>query len=234
MKIYTKIYIDHTGAVTECDWYEYTGDIAECKGGASKQEQAAADQQRNQENQLMQQQLNMQMGQLNSVNSVLDPMIANGGLAPGVQNAMTSLVMNQLPQTYRQGVGAINNALAARGISGGQAAGSGDIGRDFGAMASALGNQQQQGLSNIQLAKQGALMNDLGLKMGIGSQFGANVGGFNQGALGALGQGVTAAHNVDQAQTSWMGPLFGALGSIGGSFMTGGMSNLGKGKGFFG
>lgn len=219
MKITTKITFDiENWAVLEHEWFEYRGSVAVCKGGASRAEQAAADQQRATQNQLAQQQLNMQMGQLNSVNSTLDPMIANGGLAPGVQNAMTSLVMNQLPQTFNQAQGQINNNLVARGITGGQmGAGGGAAAQQYGQLAAMQGALQQQGLSNIQLQKQGALMGDLGLKMGVGSQFGQNIGTFNQGASNALNSGVTAANNADQASTGLWGSLIGGAAGLGSS-----------------
>ncbi len=237
MRIYTKIVYDKNIQLieAECDWYEYFGKINHCKGNASKNEQSAADTQRTQENQLMQQQLAMQQQQLAGVNAVADPAIAAGGMFPGQEAAMTSLLTNNLANTYRQGIGNVNQGLVARGLSGGQGgAGGGAVAGNLGMMSAMLGNQQQQGLSDIQLAKAQQMQGLLGLKLGIGSQYGGNVGGFNQGALSALGQGVQAAKNVDEAQTSWMGPVFGALGGMGSSLMTGGMSNLGKGTGFFG
>lgn len=217
MRIYTKVIRDiETWDLLHAEYFEYSGPVEWCKGGASKAEQAAADQQRAMQNQLTQQQLNMQMGQLASVNKTLDPMIANGGLAPGVESAMTSQVMNNIPAQFRGVQGNINNQLVARGITGGQAgAGGGDVARQFGQLGAMQSAMQQQGLTDIQLQKQGALMGDLGLKMGIGSQFGQNVAGFNQGASSALGQGVTAANNADQASTGLWGSLIGAAGSLG-------------------
>lgn len=188
------------------------------KGSASKQEQAAADQQRAQQNALTQQQLSMQQKQLDSVNSVADPMIARGGMSAGQEAAMKSILMNSLPQQFNNLQGQINNNLTARGITGGQTgAGSGDVARQFGGLGAMEAGLQQQGMSNIELQKANQLQNLLGIKMGIGGQYGANVGTFNSGASAALGSGVTAANNADQAATSWMGPVFGALGSIGGA-----------------
>jgi hypothetical protein len=215
-----------TYSVLEHDWHFYDGPWEMVKGGNSKAEMASADQQRTMQNQIAQQQLQLQQQQLSGVNAVLDPMIANGGLAPGVENAMTSLVMNNIPAQFRGIQGGINNALVARGISGGQTgAGSGDVARQFGELGSMQAALQQQGLSNIQLQKQSALLGDLGLKLGIGSQFGQNVGSFNTGASNALNSGVTAANNADQAQTGFFGSLVGGLAGLGGQAI----STYGKG-----
>lgn len=198
--------------------YEYDGPWQMCKGDNSKAEQAAADAQRAQQNQLMQQQLQMQMQQLQGVNSVLDPIIQAGGMSPGQESALTSLAINQLPQDFRQTQGAINQSLVARGISGGAGgAGSGDIARNFGQLGAMEDYMKGTALSNIQVQKQQQLMQALGAKMGVAGMFGQNTGLFNQGMLGSLNSGVTAANNADQAATSWMGPVFGALGSLGGA-----------------
>jgi hypothetical protein len=236
MKITTKIVFDiESWTVLEHEWFEYSGPVDMFKGSNSKAEQAAADAQRQAQTGLMQQALGAQNMQLGAVNATLDPMIANGGLAPGVENAMTAQVMNNIPAQFRGIQGNINNQLVARGITGGQSgAGGGDVARQFGQLGAMQASMQQQGLTDIQMQKQQALMGDLGLKMGIGSQYGQQMSGFNQGASSALGQGVTAANNADQASTGLWGAALGALGGLGGSIASGGMSNLGKGKGFFG
>src|SRR5262249_49295717 len=45
-------------------------------------------------------------------------------------------------------------------------------------------------------------------------------GNANQAAIGSLNAGVTAAHNVDEAQSSWMGPVLGGVFGLGGSAIT--------------
>jgi len=121
----------------------------------------------------------------------------------------------------------------ARGITGGQNAGSGDIARNFGQLGAMQAALQQQGAigtaETMNQQRLGLLQNDLGLKLGIANQYGGNIGTFNSGASNALNSGVTAANNVDQAATSWMGPVFGALGGLGGSLISpGGFLNKGK------
>lgn len=181
-----------------------------CSGGNSKQEMQSADAQRAQENQLMQQQLQMQMDQIAGVNSILDPIISAGGMLPSQQSALTSLALNNVPQQFNNVAGQINQNLVARGITGGSNAGSGDIARNFAQLGAMEAGLQQQSLSQIQLQKQQQLMQALGAKMGVANLFGQNTGMFNQGAQSALGSGVSAANNADQASTSMWGSILGA------------------------
>jgi hypothetical protein len=177
----------------------------------------------------MRQQLGLQMGQINQVNSVIDPMIAEGGMSPGEESALTSLAVNQLPQDFRQTEGMINQNLAARGISGGTGgAGSGDIGRQFGNLGAMEDYLKNTALTNVQLQKASQLRNLLGIKMGVANMFGQNTGMFNSGGLNALNSGVTAAHNADMASTGMWGALLGAGVNLGTSFIPkpgGGTSN---------
>lgn len=200
---------------------QYDGQM---KGDHSQAEQQAADNQRQMETQLMQQQLGMFNRQLNQVNASLNPMIAQGGLPPAVQAAMTSQALNGMGQQFKEGTGQMNQALVARGMTGGPMAGAGGVAQGFGALNALQAGLQTNALNQIQMDKYGALMNELGMKLGMGSQYGGMTGGFNQGAGQALGQGVQAAYNADQAQTSWMGPMFGALGSLGAAGLTGGLN----------
>lgn len=219
-----------TWALDSCDAvYDYAGPVELAKGDASKAEQASADAQRAQQNALMQKNLEMQQNQINMVNPTLQSIIGNRGLLPEQEAALRATYMNQLPNTLRQGMGAINQNLVARGLTGGQTgAGGGGVAGDFGQLTAMLGTLQQQGETGTQLTKMQGLNNAMNTALGIGGMYGQNIGTFNQGASSALNSGVTAANNVDQAATSWMGPVFGALGNIGGSFATGGLSSLTK------
>jgi hypothetical protein len=229
----TRIVFDiETFAVLEQESYLYSGPWELVKGSPSQTEMNTANTQMAGQNTLAQGQLGLQQGAINAVNAQLDPMIANGGLAPGVQNAMTSLVMNNVPSQFSALQGGINNNLVARGISGGQGgAGSGQAATQFGQLGAMEGALQQQGLSNIQTQKQSALMNDLQMKAGLGSMYGQNVGTFNSGASSALGSGVNAANAATQATTGLTGSIIGGLTGLGATAMTGGMSNLFSGLG---
>ena len=185
------------------------------KGGNSQQEMKNANQLSQQQLDIMKQQLSMQQNQLGMVNPSLNAIIQNGGMLPAQQSAMTSLAMNSLPQTYNNAIGAINQDLVQRGIAGGGMAGGGGAARDFGQLFSQMGNQQQNMLSNIQLAKGSGLMNALGVGLGEGQMFGNQALGFGQQGTNALGIGQQAAGQADQASTNFWGSVIGALGGLG-------------------
>lgn len=183
------------------------------KGGDSEQEQAQANQVSQQQLQLQQQQLGMQQSQLNSVNSVADPMIANGGMSPAQEAALNSLALNQSGQQLNQSIGQVGQNLQARGVTGGPFAGGGTAAQNYGGLYAMQNALTQSSLSNVQLQKAAQLQGLLGLKMGIGSQYGANATSTGNQGVNALGSAVTAAGNADQAQSSFMGSLVGALTS---------------------
>ena len=198
-----------------------------CKGGNSQNEMNQSNQQLNMQNTLAQQQLAQQgqffkqlQGQINMVNPDIQKILANGGMLPQQQSAMTSLAINQLPQQYNSLLGQINNQLVQRGVTGGFNAGSGDIARQFGSLGAQEAGQELNSLEGIQLAKGQGLYNAMNTALGVGGMYGqaagqtgANVGTFNSGASSSLGSGVTAANNTDQASTGFWGSLMGALTS---------------------
>jgi hypothetical protein len=86
--------------------------------------------------------------------------------------------------------------------------------------------QQSELLNQIQLAKGQGLMGALQTGLGEAGMFGSQATGFGSQGIGALGQGVTAANNADQASTGFWGSLMGGLAGLGGigiKGMTGGM-----------
>lgn len=188
-----------------------------CSGGSnSKQEQQAADQTRQQELNLMQQQLQRQMDQVSQVNSVLDPIISNGGTTPSEESATRSQLMDSLPAQFRSAKGQINQDLVARGIVGGTNAGSGDIARNFGQLDAMEAGLQQRGMTDILLQKANLLRQALAAKMGVANLFGNNTSMFNTGGINALNSGVTAAKNADASAFNPWGAILGAGLSLGG------------------
>ncbi len=200
MKFATKIVIDiGTGRVIERQEFDWEGPIALAKGGNSKAEMQQA-------NQISQQQLQMMQQQLAMVDPSLQQIIANGGMLPSTQAAMTSTAMNSLPAQYQNLAGQINNALVQRGVTGGTNAGGGAVAQSYGQLGQAEAQQQSNLLNQIQMQKAGNLNTALGIGAGL-------TGTFNQGGLQALGTATQAAGQADQAQTGFMGSLFGALAS---------------------
>lgn len=190
------------------------------KGGNSQAEMRNADQVEAQRNQLMQQQLQLQQRQLAMVNPSLQAILQNGGMLPAQEAAMRSAAFNEIGAGENQAIGAINQSLVARGITGGGMAGSGDIARNFGALQQGLLGQEAGALQNIQLAKGQNLMNAIGIGLGEGSMFGQQAMGFGGQGIGALNAGVNAANNADQASTGFWGSMIGGLAGLGGAAIT--------------
>jgi hypothetical protein len=187
------------------------------KGGNSKAEMNRANQLQDQRNQMLSQQLQLQQNQLNMVNPSLQAIIANRGILPEQEAAMRSQATALTGQNEQQAIGNINQALVARGITGGQNAGSGDIARNYGALNSQLAAQQANLLNQIQIQKGQGLMNAIGTGLGEGQMYGQQALGFGGQALGALGSGVTAANAADQATTGFWGSVLGGLTGLGGA-----------------
>jgi hypothetical protein len=200
--VYTRVVIDmDTLLVTECDSYPYDGPWDLAKGGNSQAEM-------NQANQISAQQLAMQQQQLAQANPSLQAIIQNGGMLPAQQAAMTSQAINGLGSQYQNLYGQLSQSLAARGITGGQNAGAGQLAQSFGQLGAQEAGQQSQLLNQIQLAKGQGLQSAIGQSLGEASSTGAL-------GLSALGSGVTAANNTDQAQTGFWGSLVGGLAGLG-------------------
>jgi len=185
------------------------------KGGNSQAEMNQANKISQQQLNLQQQQLQMQQNQLAMVNPSLQQIIANGGMLPAQEAAMRSAALNQVGAGEQQAIGSINQSLVARGLTGGNMAGGGGVGRDFASLQQGLLGNELQGLQNVQLAKGQGLMGALQTGLGEAGMFGSQALGFGSQGIGALGQGVTAANAADQAQTGFWGSLIGGLAGLG-------------------
>jgi hypothetical protein len=193
------------------------------KGDHSSAEQSNADTQRALENQLSQQQLGKMNATLNQTLNPINAMIRAGGLSPQVLAALRSQALNGLGNQFKEGVGQTNQALVARGMTGGPMAGSGGVAQGFGALNALQAGLQTNALNQIPLEQNQALMHELELKGQLGSLYGAPIGSFNAGAGSALNSGVEAAHNADTAASSFWGPMLGGLLGMGASIGTGGL-----------
>jgi hypothetical protein len=86
------------------------------------------------------------------------------------------------------------------------------------------GANYQQGRENFTNAEQG--------EMAIAA--GENPTAYSSAAINAEGTAGSEANAIASENTSWINAAVGAAGAIGTGIATGGMSNLGKGEGFFG
>ena len=214
----TKVVVNsETLEVISADWHEYDGVVHLCKG-PSKDEMKFQNAIEAGQLNLQQQQLALQQGQFNQVNPTLQAMIQNGGLTPQALAALQAQTINALPNQFNQLYGQVGQELTARGVTGGQMAGGGDIARQFGSLGAQEAGLAQQGQFNIAQLQQQGLLGALGTSLGIGQQYGGNVGTFGSGASAAGGSATSAANAATQATTGLWGSLFGALGSVGGGF----------------
>lgn len=221
LRVSTRVVIDITSnQVIERDSFVYSGPWSFLKGGNSQAETTKANTISDQQMALMQQQLQMQAKQLAMVNPQLQALLSNQGMLPQTQAAMTTQATQGLGQQYQALQGQLSQQLQARGMTGGSMAGGGGIAQGFGQLASWEAGQQSELLNQIQLAKSQGLQNAIGMGLGEGSMFGSQALGFGQQGVGALGSGVTAAGNADQAQTGFFGSLIGGLAGLGGSVAT--------------
>ena len=207
--------------------HDWMGITVHCchKGGNSKAEMGRANQLEDQRNQLLQQQLQMQQKQLAMVNPSLSAIIQAGGMLPAQQAAMTSNALNQIGAGEQQAIGAINQNLVARGITGGGMAGSGDIARNYGALQQGLLGQTAQSLNDIQIAKGQGLMGAIQTGLGEAGMFGNQATQFGGQGVNALGIGQQAAGQADQAQTGFWGSVLGGLTGLGSSAITAGLKH---------
>lgn len=196
--------------VISADWHEYEGPVWFCKG-PSKDEMNLQNQIQQGQLNLQQQQLALQQGQFNMVNPTLQSMIQNGGLTPQALSALQANTINALPAQFNNLYGQLGQELTARGVTGGQMAGGGDIARQFGSLGAQEAGLAQQGQFNIAQLQQQGLLGAMGTALGIGGQYGGNVGTFGQGASSAGSSATSAANAATQASTGLWGSLFGAL-----------------------
>ena len=216
MKIYTKLVLDmETLQIVESQSYDYSGIVVLAKGGNSKQEMNRADQLQQQQLDLQNRMFGLQQQQIGMVNPTIQSIIQQGGLTPQAEAAMRTQALQGLGQQYAGMEGQLAQQLAARGITGGNMAGGGQIASQFGQLGAMEAGQQSNLLNNIQLAKQQGLYQAMGTALGIGSQYGSQATAAGGQSVGALGAGVNAAQSADQATTGFWGSLMGGLAGLG-------------------
>lgn len=157
-------------------------------------------------NQIAQQQLGMQQNVMNTVLPTIKNIIAGGGMLPGQEQTMNAIALNTLPQQYQNLYGQLGQELVARGVTGGNNAGGGQIASQFGSLGAQEASTATQALEGVQMAKMSGLQNALGMGGGFGMQYGTQGTTANSTAQQAAGQ-------ADQASTGFWGSLFGALAS---------------------
>lgn len=231
-----------TGEVLEHEFFEYEGPVELACGATSQQRQVEGQQQT-----LMSQMQNQAkdiFGDSSQVfqdlNSTFAPIVAAGpnqeGFSAPEKSALDSAAITNTGQAYRNASQAVKEGDAA--IGGGNTAlpGGAEIGAET-AVANQGAQQTASALNQIEQAdyatgRQNYFEAASGLA-GAPNVFSpatsAGSAAVNSGEAAA-----NTANQIAQENNSWLSAVTGALGGIAGDVVTGGMTNLGKGNGFFG
>lgn len=244
MKIYTSLTWDmESGAILDEQSYEYDGPVALCCGADSSQKQI--EQQQQSFSNQVQQQASQVFGNSSTVFSDLmntfAPTIAAGpsqeGFSAAEKSNLNSQAITNTGVAYRNAKTAVGQAQSAQGggntpdVSGGS-----KVATDLGVATSAAQQTSNElgqineadyatGRQNYDTAVQG-LTAAPGVYGTSASLDNAQVNSSNAAA--------NTANQIASANNSWIQGVTGALGGIAGGVASGGMSNLGKGVGFFG
>lgn len=248
MRIYTKVVMqfdDRQGKYVDSDaeYFEYDGTIS-LLCGASQGQKDIANQQSATYNQMVQQATQV-FGDSSKVfgdlMSTFAPTLAAGpnqeGFSQAEKSALQSSAITQTGQAYRNAKQAAGEAMAAQGGGNvGDVTGGSNAAINLG-IAENAANQTSSELNQIDQADY-AVGRQNYAQAAAGLAGATNV--FNPATTAenaATGSGEAAANTenqISQQNNSWVSSVTGALGGIAGAALTGGMSNLGKGVGFFG
>jgi len=229
LRIHTKTTWDiDTGQVLEDEFYEYDGPVAFCGGGGS----GTSKDQLNAQNALQQKAFDAQMAQLDQIKSSLSGYLSgNKGFTNPQMATNQSQAINQNSAKYNSAGNAVRQALASRGMGGGQVPGGGSYVQGIstleGAKASDLSNAMNT--INLQNSQQGLTnqFNAASILSGNAATLSSPISTFGSGANNALSNYVTA-------QQSTFGNMFaknlgGALGTgLGSGLAAGAIGGLGS------
>jgi len=234
MYVTTKIVWDYRGVILEKEGYLYDGPIEHLCGASQQQEQYY--------NTLINQ-ANTEFGNaskvFNDLYSAMSPIVAAG---PN-QQGYSATELNNLNQVAIGGTSqAYNNAAKVARESSAAAGGSNFIpsGATLQTNAAIAGSAAQQESSELsQIQSNNYAQGRENYFTAAGDLAGAT-GTFNPATAGANAateggnSAANTANQIAQENNSWVQAVTGAIGGVAGSIATGGMSNLGKGVGFFG
>lgn len=249
MRVYTKV-TSYWNDVLGCyvadfansEWYDTQGQVALCCGASSQQNQISQAQQSYYSTLTQQagQVFGMASGIFNDLKSAFQPILDKGinqeGFSAAETQNLNNEVTNDVGAAYKKAADATNSELAAQGggdvpiISSQQNQVRKDLAQSA---ASQEGSERQQIISNDYAQGRQNFAAAAGALSGATNVFGASTG-----AAGAANQGgsdaASTANQISEQNNSWVNATIGALGSVAGATMTGGMTNLGAGHGFFG
>lgn len=224
MRVTTKIVFDIAGNVLEHEWHEYDGPVAECKGGADKNETDIAGSQKDFMNQLMGNyatQFGNQSAILKSISDSVTPTLLAGpnqfGYSKQQEGALRTQASEGTAGAYKMAKQATGESLAAVGggnvfLPSGVKAG---LTAQNANAAAALESNQQLGITNqgYELGRQN-YGNAIGALSNVASQYSPL--GYAGAGTGAGEAAFGSANKVyDQNLASNQG-FWGEIGGIGG------------------
>lgn len=167
--------------------------------------------------------------------SIFDMGPSQKGFSDAESNNLNSQAVAGTAQNYSAAAKAVGENLAAEGggntpvTVGGQEEMKAQVAESAAANESAQETQIEEG--NYEQGRQNWVNAGEGLES---IAAGENPTAYENAETGAGSAAGTTEEQIAQEDNSWINAAIGAAGAIGGGIMTGGMSNLGKGEGFFG
>jgi hypothetical protein len=242
MFILTKLAVSMiTGKILEYEGFEYLGPIEFACGATSAQNQIESTQQNYYTT--LTSQAQAEYGQasrvFNDIYSAMAPIVDAGPNQQGFSAAeLSNLNANATTgagQAYSSAAQSARQQEAAAGGSDFVPTGANEqINAEIGAQGAA---QESNSLNQIEAANYSTGRSNYftaaGDLVGASGAYGASTGAANA-ATGAGSAASNTANQIAQEDNSWMQAVSGVLGGTLGGVTSGGMSNLGKGVGFFG
>lgn len=176
----------------------------------------------------------------NDLRDSFAPVVAAGpnqrGFSLPEESALKSGAITNTGQAYRNASQAVREANAAVGGGNEYLPGGAEIGRNV-EVANKFAERTADALnkidvSNYETGRENYFEAAKGLA-GATDVFNPATGAGNT-AINAGQAASETADKIAQENNSWVSAVTGTLGGIGGAVMTGGMKNLGEGRGFFG
>jgi hypothetical protein len=247
MKIFTKLVWTwnpflNTYLLTEQESYEYVGPVTLLCGASAQQNQIQEKQSTAYDSMVQQaQQVFGNSSQVfNDLVNTFAPTVAAGpdqeGFSAAEKANLNSQAITSTGQAYKNAKQAVGEAQAAQGGGNTGLTSGANIGIDLG-VANSAAEQTANELGQINEADyQTGRENYLNAAKGL-EQSPDVFNAATTSANATTNSGTAAANTANQIASqnnSWVQAVTGALGAVGGAVATGGMSNLGKGVGFFG
>lgn len=176
---------------------------------------------------------------LKLMESVYSPILAKGpnqrGFSDEERNNLNAQTVEGTARNYSAAARAVNEHIAAEGGGDNPLPTGGQVQLQEEVAASAAGEQSREESQVLQAdyAQGYDEFKHAGEALSVASGQ-LSPTSYMNAATSAGSAAETTAKDINAEQNSWMAPVFGAIGAIGGGIATGGMSNLGKGAGFFG